>query len=297
MRTTKTVWVYPVRDTERSKGDSLQRPEYRDFIIDLQNKGFEIALHNVGSGEYKRPEIIEGLKDFKSILGRKPQHHVNHSYNPDNIYSGSKRFSFPLNLVVKKLYSQYDAFYGEVEGSDFFWGDLHKKYINYNRNYEIDALNTFKKNPFMPYKEKRYDEFSNYWYSSTFASNQWIFNRKVNKKTIDKLESEGGICILYTHLGYFYKNGEIDPGFKKAIEYLGKKQTGWYIPVNEVLDFLLEKKKERSASDYMPGWFRKKLELQSLMTRIKYRYLIRRDDHHFKMSEQYKKDGKTLQLS
>ena len=53
---TKTVWVYPPRD-KHSKGDSLQRPEYLKYIKELSDKGFEIALHNVGSGDYTRDEI------------------------------------------------------------------------------------------------------------------------------------------------------------------------------------------------------------------------------------------------
>ena len=80
LRTTKTVWVYPPRDNPTSKGDSLQNPDYLKFVQDLQQKGFEIGLHNVGSGDYKRPEIIEGLEVFKESLGAYPHLHINHSY-------------------------------------------------------------------------------------------------------------------------------------------------------------------------------------------------------------------------
>ena len=61
---TKTVWVYPPRD-KPSSGDSLQRPEYLEFIRDLHRKGFEIALHNVGSGDYTREEILGVWKSSK----------------------------------------------------------------------------------------------------------------------------------------------------------------------------------------------------------------------------------------
>ncbi len=143
LRTTKTVWVKPVRDHKISKGDCLERTEYRDFILDLKHKGFEIALHNVGSGDYKRQEIIDGIDKYKNIIGQYPELHINHSYNPDNIYCGSKRFSFPLDLLLKKMYSQYDSFYGEIKDSEYFWGDLHKKIIKYSRNYEIDDINGY----------------------------------------------------------------------------------------------------------------------------------------------------------
>ena len=59
------------------------------------------------------------------------------------------------------------------------------------------------------------NEFCNYWYSSTFAPNQWMFNHIVTKESIDRLEKEGGICILYTHLGYYHKNGKVDEGFQR----------------------------------------------------------------------------------
>lgn len=287
LRTTKTVWVNSVRDHDRSKGDSLEDLKYRDFILDLKRKGFEVALHNVGSGNYNRKEIIDGIEKYNYIFGEYPKLHINHSYNPDNIYCGSKRFSFPLNLLVKKMYSQYNSFYGEVKGSKYFWGDLHKKMIKYSRNYEIDNINTLKMNPYMPYKDKQYDEFCNYWYSSTFAPNQWMFNKMVNKKSIDKLEKEGGVCILYTHLGYYYKKGKVDEGFKKTIEYLGNKKSGYYVPVGDVLDFLLENKNKNSIKEYIPFWFKKRIELHSLITRIKYRYFIKKDDHHFKSSRDY----------
>ena len=62
LKTTKTVWVFPVRDNERSKGDCLQNDNFKKFILKIKAKGFEIGLHNVGSGDlYKREEIIKGL--------------------------------------------------------------------------------------------------------------------------------------------------------------------------------------------------------------------------------------------
>ena len=286
LKTTKTVWVYPPRDIQESKGDCLQKPEYLKFIKELINKGFEIGLHNVGSGDYRRPEIVEGLEFFKKELGFYPNLHINHSYNKDNIYSGSKRFSFPLNFVVKKLYSNYDDFSGDDPMSDYFWGELHKKHIKYARNLEIDHLNTIKKIPNMPYREKRFDEYANYWFASTFASNQWLFNNIVTKKNIDKLEQDGGICILYTHLGYYTQFGEVDKGFKEMIEYIGKK-NGWFIPVTQVLDFLLEQ--NTKAGKYLPLLERKKLEFHSLKTRIKYRFLKKIDDFHFKRSNEYER--------
>jgi len=287
LKTTKTVWVYPPRDIEVSKGDSLQRQDYLKFIKELINNGFEIGLHNVGSGDYIREEVIDGLNEFNNLLGFYPSLHVNHSYNKDNVYSGSKRFSFPLNFIVKKLYSKYDNFYGDIPGSKFFWGDLHKKYIKYSRNLEIDDINTLKKLPYMPYREKRFEEFSNFWFGSTFAPNQWMFKHMVTKESIDKLEREHGVCILYTHLGYYSQYNKVNEHFKKMIEYIGHKDSGWFIPVGKVLDFLYENKIKKTKGDNIPIAAKKRLELHSLKTRIKYRYFIKKDDYHFKKSNEY----------
>lgn len=86
---------------------------YLAFIKELQERGFEIALHNVGSGAFTRSEIISGIEIFKDKIGCYPQVHINHASNPNNIYWGSKRLSFfaLLYRVVKK-----QCFYGEKEG-------------------------------------------------------------------------------------------------------------------------------------------------------------------------------------
>jgi hypothetical protein len=287
LKTTKTVWVYPPRDLDNSKGDCLQRVDYVEFILSLIKNGFEIGLHNVGSGSYSREEIIKGLGEFKKILGFTPNLHINHSYNPDNVYSGIKRFGFPINWAIKNLYPIYHKFYGDDPNSNHFWGDYHKKLIKYGRNYEFDNINTFKINPFMPYKDKKYDMYSNYWFSSTFAPNQWMFNKLVTPANIDRLEKEGGICILYTHLGYYMQNQKIDKGFIEKIKYIGSKNTGWFIPVSQVLDFLIEHKKKNNIPEYLPKIVKKKLELKSIKTRIKYRYIKKIDDFHFKKSKDY----------
>ena len=60
LRTTKTVRVYPPRDTFR--GQSLEDASYLAFVRALQRRGFEIALHGVGSGAFTREEIRRGLE-------------------------------------------------------------------------------------------------------------------------------------------------------------------------------------------------------------------------------------------
>ena len=278
LRTTKTVWVYPPRDSV-SAGDCLQRREYLNYIFDLKKRGFEIALHNVGSGDFTREEIVAGLEEFKSLMGEYPNIHINHSYNPDNIYSGEKRFAFPLRMILRLFYPQYvGRFFGEIENSTFFWGDYHKRIIKYNRNYELDTLNIIKLNREMPYIDKRFSKFSNYWFSATFAPNPRAFNHLVNKNSLDQLEKERGVCILFTHLGYYFKEGKIDQKFVETIEYLSKK-NGWYAPVSDVLDFLLEKKSEKEKIASISQFKTLQLSILHLWCRIKYRKIYKIDDY------------------
>jgi len=274
---TKTVWVYPPRDAA-SRGDSLQNREYLNYVLDLKRRGFEIALHNVGSGHYTRAEILAGLEEYRDLLGEYPKIHINHSYNPDNIYSGNKRFGFPFNRILRVLYPRYRDFSGEEEGSPYFWGDAHKRIIRFNRNYEFDEINLLKVNPESPYRDRRYLRYSNYWFSAAFAPNPWCFDRLFTRPAIDRLEREGGICIAYTHLGYYTRTGELDRGFVEAIRYLVSKGTGLFVPVSDLLELLL---KARGSDCYLGPARKLKLEFLHLLTRAKYRYVRRIDDRAF----------------
>jgi hypothetical protein len=281
---TKTVWVYPPRD-KHSAGDSLQRSEYLEFIKDIQEKGFEIGLHNVGSGSFSRREVLKGLEEFKEKLGQYPKIHINHSYNPDSIYGGDKRFNRPFNWIVRKMYPQYSGvFQGEIAGSDFYWGDKHKEIIQFNRNHEFDGLNTIKHDKYMPYIDPNRSDFTNYYFSATFAPNQWVFNHIVTPGAIKKLEKENGICIIFTHLGYFMKNGKIDPGFVERINWLSANPNGLYKPVSFVLNEIVETRKSNGQAPYpkIPTSAKFRMEFQHLLTRVKYRKLVKLDDYAFK---------------
>jgi hypothetical protein len=281
---TKTIWVYPPRDRE-SKGHSLQHEGYRAFILDIKNKGYEIALHCVGSGQYFRKEILQGLEEYKNFFGEYPKININHSYNIDSIYGGYKRFSFPFNFLIKWLHPVYAQKYeGENRESPHFWGDVHKKLIKYNRNYETDQLNTIKFNPYMPYIDKSKAEYSNYWFSATFAPNQWVFNKIVSQRAVDRLEQENGICILFTHLGYYMKDGKINQGFQDKIGYISQKKSGWFVPVSTVLDYLMVNK---GNDTFLPRIVKFKLELLYLFLRFKYGKILKLDDHTFKRSTEY----------
>jgi hypothetical protein len=281
---TKTVWVYPPRD-ENSKGDSLQRPEYTKYIKELHERGFEIALHNVGSGDYTRNEILQGIEEFKEKLGFYPKIHINHSYNKDSIYGGSKRFNWPFNWVISKIYPQYrDGFEGDVESSKFYWGDKHKEIIKYSRSHEFGLLNTLKIDKHTPYFDSKRSKYTNFWFSCSFAPNQNVFSHLLSKKNIDKLVNSNGTSIVYTHFGYFFKNGKLDNKFIESINYLSSKKNGIYKPVTNLLDDIaLERKLNGKISYPKINILTKfKYEFLHLLTRVYFRKFHKIDDYAFK---------------
>ena len=66
-------------------------------------------------------------------------------------------------------------------------------------------------------------------FQQLFAPNQDVFNHILSKSNIDKLANSGGISIVYTHFGYFMKNGKLDNGFVEKINLLFLKNLMVYL--------------------------------------------------------------------
>src|SRR3989442_15986451 len=70
MRTTKTVW--PVRCEEGSRDFSLSETmddaRYRDFVVDLHARGFEMALHCATMESSTRERTVRALECFRLAL-------------------------------------------------------------------------------------------------------------------------------------------------------------------------------------------------------------------------------------
>lgn len=233
LRTTKTIWVYPPKD--KFKGSSLADYRYRQFIKKLQKQGFEVALHGVGSGEFRRREIIEGLKTFQKFFGF-PKIQINHAQNPDNLYWGIKRFQ------LLRSFWRLGQFKGDQKSSDYFWGDLAKKQIKYVRNFTFRDINTLKSDPLMPYQDKSKPDV-NYWFSSADGADVEKFNQLTAPENVNRLKKEGGASIIYTHFASgFVKNGRLNRDFQNNLKYLAR-QDGWFVPAGELLDHLLKTRK------------------------------------------------------
>lgn len=136
----------------------------------------------------------------------------------------------------------------------------------------------------MPYIDRKRSKYANYWFSASFAPNQWVFNHIVTKKSLRQLEKQKGVSIIFTHLGYFMRDGKIDPGFVERINWLTENPNGKYIPVSDVLTSIAESRKTNGSPPYpvIPPYYKVIMELRHLITRVKYRKFIKLDDYAFK---------------
>jgi predicted TIM-barrel fold metal-dependent hydrolase len=54
----------------------------------------------------------------------------------------------------------------------------------------------------------------------------------------ERLEAEGGACIMYTHFGRgFHEDGHLHRRFRSLMERLAGR-PGWFVPVTTLLDYI-----------------------------------------------------------
>jgi len=270
-RITKTVWVYPPRDS--FKGECLQDEHYAQWIRQLQKQGHEIALHNVGSGAFSRKEILDGLEIFKATLGSYPRMQVNHVSNPDNLYwRPNVRFRHPVRALYRlvqwilKLARErpYVLSSGEDPHSQHFWGDFCSREISYVRNLTFPELNTLKSDSRMPYHDDQ-KPFVRNWFSSSDGHTVDHFIRLMASENVERLKRERGVAIIYTHFtDGFVQHGQLNEEFVRIMKNLAR-ENAWFAPASQILDLLSETRSERAAeSSYL-----RFLESKWLIMRLK----------------------------
>ena len=245
LRTTKTVWVLDSSDksNDANQGDTLRDPQYREFVLDLQRKGFEIALHGVRGGGSRREDTQRGLEEFKRQLGAYPRMHINHSLNQDNLYWGAELFSFMPYRWAGALAIRHE-FAGHDPRSPYFWGDLAQQHVQYVRRFTFPDINLLNVNPAFPYKVASMP-YVNYWFPTSNGNRMIEFDELLKPANLDRLEREGGVSLVYAHLGSgsFNRNGRVHPRFEARIKELTAR-NGWFAPASEILDHLRRQ----------PGW-------------------------------------------
>lgn len=260
LRTTKTVWVLPATETGHpsNAGDSLADPDYRAFISDLQGAGFEIGLHGVRGGSSERADIVVGLEEFRRVLGSYPRLHVNHSMNRDNLYWGSDRWSFAPFRWLYAIAKDVD-FSGQEPESPRFWGDLAQQRIRYVNQFTFRDINLLNVTTSFPYHLPD-KPLVNFWFPTVNGDNLDQFEALLSPDNLDRLEREGGVCLVYSHLGAgsFNKGDGVNPRFEDRIRDLASR-AGWFVPASELLDYLAAQPGFRSE----PSW-RERVRLEVL---------------------------------
>lgn len=260
LRTTKTAWVLRATEADHpaNAGDSMQDPEYLAFLMELRDQGFEIALHGVRGGSSERADVAAGLEEFRQRFDSYPSLHVNHSRNRDNLYWGAQRWSLaPLRWLYRL--AKDDHFSGEDPASPHYWGDLARQHIRYVNQFTFSEINLLNVTPSFPYHLPDKPLVAR-WFPTSNGDNLDQFERLLSAENLDRLEREGGVCIVYTHLGAgsFNTADGVNPRFEDRIRDVAARD-GWFVPASELLDYLSEQPGWRAD----PGW-RERIRLEIL---------------------------------
>ena len=214
-RTTKSVWPIKGQNIPTVGGITCEDKDYLSWVLDLKKQGFEIGFHNATYHSSFREDTIKGIEKFREFFGEYPKSMANHADCEEGIYWGNAR----LTGVNEKIYNfvtfnkKKNVFRGHVENDRFFWGDICKERIKYVRSFVFPGINTFKICPFMPYHDPQ-RPYVNYWFASSNGCDLKDFNKCISEGNQDRLEEEGGVCIMYTHFAKGFQQGnKINPAF------------------------------------------------------------------------------------
>jgi hypothetical protein len=254
LRTTKAVWPIRGSGPPSDLGQTCADDDYLQWTLSLQRAGFEIAFHNATFHTSDREQTRRGLDQFAQYFGAPPKSMANHFFSHEEIYWGDQRVSGFQRLVYNALTlgKNRGRSTGHVEGHPNFWGDLCRERIRYVRNFVYGDINTLRACPYMPYYDPR-RPWVNYWFAGSEGSKCETAVQQLSEANQDRLESEGGACILYTHFGHGYvEDGRLDSRFRFLIERLSKRR-GWFVPVSTLLDYLLERRADAVLTDAQRG--------------------------------------------
>jgi hypothetical protein len=237
LRTTKSVWT--VGATDREPWGSLEDATYRAWTLELQAAGFEIASHGATYETSSRGRVVMAMDRFRDIYGHDPYSLANHAECAESIYWGADRVTGSTRLAYNLMtgFRRRNAFRGHVEGDPLFWGDVCRERVRYVRNFTYRDVNTLAMCPTMPYHDPD-RPYVNAWFAASEGSDAATFTRCLSEERQDRLEAEGGACIMYTHLASgFLRDGRLDPRFTELMRRLATK-NGWFVPVTTLLDHL-----------------------------------------------------------
>src|SRR2546425_1260943 len=249
MRTTKTVWAAGCPEGSPTFGTSqpLEDADYCAFVQDLHRRGFEIAFHGATMETSPRGRTIAALERFRRTFGDYPRVHANHACNRENLYWGGDRIDLPeLRLLWRLLDAKPpDHYRGHLGDSPYWWGDLCAQHVTYVRNLTFNAVNVARINPSMPYHDPA-RPLVRWWFSAADAEDADEFSELLAPGNQERLEREGGVCIVATHLGKgFATDGRVHALTEQRLEALARRD-GWFPTVGELLDWLRARRPDQT---------------------------------------------------
>jgi hypothetical protein len=249
LRPTKSVWVFDGPGPQ--DGVTCEHAEYVQWLLRIREMGVEIAYHNASHSSSERDRTIAGLNRFAELFGTMPDSYACHAECRENIYWGGSRLSTPRYRALYNLLTGFHKaryFHGHVERSKWFWGDVCRENISYVRNFIFREIDTLHACPFMPYYDPA-RPFVNSWFASADGSDAQAFAERLHERNQDRLEEQGGACIMYTHTGKGFRHGGgLDPEFVRLIERISRKD-GWFVPVSTLLGYLAAARGPHVISD------------------------------------------------
>jgi hypothetical protein len=190
---------------------------------------------------------------------------ANHVGAFEGMYWGDAR----LGPITRHIYNALTLgrrrrqYRGHEPGDALFWGDVCRDTFRFVRNFTFRNANTMRACPWMPYHDPS-KPYVNYWFAASEGGNVERFVDTLSESAQDRLEAEGGACIMYSHLAAgFWDGSQLHPGFERLMRRLAQKD-GWFVPTSTLLDYLLRQgaRHEISSSD------RLRLELAWLADKI-----------------------------
>ncbi|MBN1419823.1 MAG: hypothetical protein JXP34_13670 [Planctomycetes bacterium] len=258
LRVTKTVWVFDgepsVYSIVDNNGDSLERPEYLEFVLGLHEKGHEIALHTAAPGTDDRARTIAGYDRFREIFGADPKMNVMHYRDREDLYWGLPWaspstvavFHDPgLDALLRRIRrppppgEASSRYTGDDPSSPLFWGDICLERTTYVRGPVTDDIDTLREFPEIPYHDPE-KPFVRLFFAGSMGEHGRTFPGLISPQNIRRLERERGACIAYTHFGMWYhtvRDGRwvVVPSLEENLRFLASRD-GWFVPASPLLD-------------------------------------------------------------
>lgn len=266
-RTTKTCW--PLRgDASRgaNAGQTCADADYLKWLLDLQERGFEMGWHGATWHSSSREETIQGLDTFAKLFGRDPVVGATHTGQNEGIYWADHRLTGWRSLVYSLITRMRNRgrYRGHIEGDRHFWGDICRARVTYYRNFVFQDIDTLKACPMMPYHDPR-RLYVNQWFASSNGVDLPVYNRCLAEENQDRLEEQGGACVMYTHFAFgFMRDGKLDARFRSLMERLARK-GGWFVPTGQLLDYLVAAGRGRHITAPQRGCLERKWLLEKIM--------------------------------